>query len=426
MNIWRLVSREIVHQKLNFALGVSSVVVAASVLVASLTLLDSHDRRTEAILTQKEQDTAEEMALLQDDYRKIMKKLGFNLLILPGSQDLANYHATGYVETYMPEDYVSRLSEASLMTIRHLLPSIEQRIAWPEHKGLTVILAGTRGEVPLVHLKPKEPMQQAVEDGEIVLGYSVAANLGLAKGDRTVLRGEEFRVSDIHPERGTRDDITVWVSLATAQKMLGREGQINAILALKCLCEGNELSQIRDAVSRVLPGTQVIEVDSRVVTRAEARERAKIASHKALAAEHENRAAVRSEIESFSAWLVPVVIFGAALWIALLALGNVRQRRGEIGLLRAMGLNSLKIMKIFLGKAALIGLAGAVIGYAVGFFVGLLSGELEVSINSVLALFNPGLAGFVFIGAPLLAVIASWIPALMASLQDPAEILREE
>ena len=426
MSIWRLISREIMHQRLNFILGVASVTVAAAVLVAALTLLNSHDRRTEALLAQKEQATAEQMALLQDDYRKIMKKLGFNLLILPEGQDLARYHASGYVDAYMPEDYVRRLSEAGLMTIRHLLPSIEQRIAWPEHEGLDVILAGTRGEVPVVHLKPKEPMQQAVGEGEIVLGYSVAASLGLENGERTALRGQEFRVSDIHPERGTRDDITVWVSLATAQRMLGREGQINAILALKCLCEGNQISQIRADVSRALPGTQVIEVDSRVVTRAEARERAKTASDKALASEHENRAAVRSEIEVFAAWLVPVVILGAAVWIALLALGNVRQRRGEIGLLRAMGINSSKIMKIFLGKAALIGFTGAVAGYAAGFMVGFLSGELNATLSSAYVLFDPGLAGYIFLGAPLLAVTASWIPALIASLQDPAEILREE
>ena len=97
-------------------------------------------------------------------------------------------------------------------------------------------------------------------------------------------------MSEIYEERGNKDDITVWIDLAQAQQMFALQGKINAILALKCHCLGNELSQIRQDVARVLPETQVIEVDSKVVTRAEARDRAKAASHRALAAERASRA----------------------------------------------------------------------------------------------------------------------------------------
>lgn len=426
MTIWHLVTREILHQKLNFALGICSVIVAAGVLVAELTLLDAHDERTGQILVEKEARTAEEMARMEDDYRKIMKKLGFNLLILPAEQSLENYYATGYVTEHMPEEYVHRLAGSGLMTIRHLLPSIEQKITWPEQKGRSIILVGTRGEVPVTHLAPKEPMLLAVNPGEMKLGYQLATSLGLKVGDRVRLFRESFRISEIHDERGTKDDITVWIDLAKAQEMFGLQGKINAILALKCHCLGNQLSQIREDVARILPETQIVEVDSKVVTRAEARDRARAAAEMALAAEQANRTRMRGELEKFAAWLIPMVIIGSTVWIALLALGNVRHRRNEIGILRAVGFRSVQVLNIFLAKAILLGIIGAFWGYLAGFVVGVASGEMAMNMQTAGKLFNPGLFFLVLVTAPLLSALASWIPALIAAGQDPAEVLREE
>ncbi|MEA2062133.1 MAG: FtsX-like permease family protein [Gemmatimonadota bacterium] len=426
MTIWHLVTREIAHQKLTVALVVLSVVVAVGLLVAQLTLLEAHDEKTRRILAEKQAALAGEMAVMQDDYRKIMKKIGFNLLILPGDQSLDDYYATGYSAKYMPEEYVGRLAASGIMTIRHLLPSIEQKIQWPEHGGRTVILAGTRGEVPFTHRAPREPMLLAVAPGQMVIGHGLAISLALEAGDSVELMGKKFRVSKVHPERGNRDDITVWIDLAQAQELLGQADKINAILALKCHCAGNDLSNIRQQLGRILPGTRVIEVSSRVVTRVEARDRAKHTAQNALVAERENRARLRAERESLAAWLIPLVLIGCAVWIGLLALGNVRQRRGEIGILRAIGLRAGQIFLVFLTKAFMLGVAGAVLGYAAGFMVGLVSGELSPGLESAGRLFDPLLLTMVLVFAPLLTVMASYIPALLAARQDPAEVLREE
>ncbi len=426
MNIWHLVTREIKYQKLNFLLGLLSVAAATALLVAVITMLHSHDIRTDQIMAQKEARTEQEMARLQDDYRVIMKKLGFNLLVLPAAQDLKQYYATGYIDKFMPEDYVHKLAGAGLMTIRHLLPSVERKINWSEQDGMEVVLVGTRGEVPLTDSAPKEPMQVAVAQGEVVLGYELARSLELHEKDDILLLGEQFTIAEIHDERGTRDDITLWIDLATAQRMLGLEGRVNAILALKCLCAGNELAQIRRDVAAVLPGTQVIEVDSKVITRAEARERAGVAAKTALDAERENRAVVRAELEKFASWIAPVVILGVTLWIGLLTWGNVRQRRREIAVLRAIGISAGQVMKIFLSKALILGLGGAATGYFIGLAAGTFSGELTAGLPSAGTLFSfPMLLGVLLV-ATVLCVLASWIPALLASSQDPAEVLREE
>jgi len=83
-------------------------------------------------------------------------------------------------------------------------------------------------------------------------------------------------------------------------------------------------------------------------------------------------------------------------------------------------------MVVFLARAILVGLTGAVLGYGVGFAVGLLAGELSLATDTAGALFRPGLLALVMAAAPLLAALASWPPALVAARQDPALVLREE
>jgi len=423
---WLLILREIRVRWISFALGVVSVLVAVGVLTAQLTLLVAHDLRTQQILEEKRAETEAEMRVLEDDYRKIMKKLGFNILLLPEGQRLADLYVAGHSARDMPESYVDRLASSVIMTIRHLLPITEQEIQWPEEDGRTIVLVGTRGEVPLSHRDPLEPMMIPVPAGSAVLGYAIWDSLGAGVGDTITLLGRKFTVSRCHPERGTRDDITVWIDLAEAQQLLGMEGRINAILALKCHCEGSDLSSVRQSMAAILPGVQVVELATRAMTRAEARDRAAAAARAALEAERMHRAHLRGEREVFASWLVPLVTLGAAAWIGLLALLNVRERAAEIGILRALGVRSRQIMVVFLARAILVGLAGAVFGYGVGFAVGLLAGELSLATDTAGALFRPGLLVLVTAAAPLLAALASWPPALVAARQDPALVLREE
>lgn len=150
MTVWRLIRKEISHRKLNFALGVVSVLVAVGVVVAQFTLLRAHDVRTEDLLHAKQVEADERLAVLEDDYRKYMKELGFNLLILPPDQDLTEFWEKGHATSTMPEENVRKLADSGSMLIRHLLPIVQQKVFWTEQKR-RVILIGTRGEVPLAH-----------------------------------------------------------------------------------------------------------------------------------------------------------------------------------------------------------------------------------------------------------------------------------
>jgi ABC-type lipoprotein release transport system permease subunit len=432
MTIWKLVISEIRHRKMNFALGVLSVMVASASFIGSVTLLRIHDFRTGQILGQKEVELAKRMAVLTDDTRKAMLKLGFNIVILPKDQNMADWYADDYASKYMPEDYVHRLADSGIVTVRHFLPSLQQKIEWPERKRM-IILMGTRGEVPDLHKNPTKPLVEPVPPGTISLGYELHRSLDLKPGDKVELMGRPFVVHACYEERGNKDDITAWIYLAEAQELLDKKGLINAILALECLCMPDALPQIRKEIAAILPGTQVIERGSQAIARAEARTKVEQEARIAIEKEKLGREHLRAVRERLASILTPVVVATCAVWVSLLGFTNVRARREEIGILRTLGVSARHILLMFLSKHVLVGVLGGALGFGAGvlsavYFSKTLEGTWVWITNTNFS--SPGLLVVLLLlcvgGAAALAVIAGWIPTVLATRQDPADVLREE
>lgn len=430
MSIWRLILCEIRFRKLNFLIGVVAVTVAVGCLVGQVIALDEHDRRTELILAAKEAETAGVMSRFEDEMRIITKNLGFNIRILPKDVNLLDFYAKNYADKYMPEDYVDRLAGARLVTINHLLPILQQKVDWPEQET-TILLSGTRGEVPIVAQDKKKPIQEAVPKGKIILGYQLHKLLARTEkkavhsGDAVRLRGRTFRVHKLQSHRGDLDDITAWIALEEAQAMLDKKGLISGMLALGCNCAAERLSVIRREIADRLPDTQVEEFETKATARAEARNRTAEQAAAAIERERQARQTLRNEKEAFAAILVPGVAAGCVIWLGLVGLLNVLERRGEIGLLRALGFRSWQLLVLFLARAILVGLVGAAAGYGGG--VASLALLDEAPGERSLAFFvQPMLLAAVLGAGPLLSALACWLPALAAVRQDPAVILQRE
>lgn len=451
MNVWHLVVREIKHRKLNFALMLSTVMIAIACLVGAQVILRGGEIETQRILAAKQADVAKSIkehtdkvaeagVALNDATRKEMLKLGFNVLIVPESQNLSDLHLNGTLTETMPESYVDKLAASSIITVNHLLPSVTKRIKWTEKDDLDVILYGTRGEVPIQHATLKKPLLAAVPPGTMVVGYEIHQKLGLKVDDTVTLLGKEFKVKSLHPSRGSSDDVTVWIDLKQAQELLGMQNVINAIMALECECAGDRISQIRAEIQGILPGTQVVERYSQAVTRAEMRDGAKQSADAALeqakedgaqliADESKMRVSIETQNENVADTFVFVALIGAAALIGVLAITNVRQRRDEIGILRAIGLTSNNILFLFLTKAIAIGVIGGVLGSGLGLAVGVPSSGQSFSSGSLSELLASSAVVLTIslspVLAPVLAAIASWLPSTIASRQDPATVLQE-
>lgn len=424
MRVTRLIRKEIAYRKLDFVLAVSGVAVAVGCVVAVMTLLKGHDVRLAELAEARKQETLSLMREVQEDYRVIMKELGYNLLILHKDEDKLEFLTRGYASRFMPERFIDDLAASNIVLIRHLLPMIQRKVKWPERRDTRIVLIGVRGEVPFAERAPKEPMMDPVEPGTMRIGKALAENLRIKEGEVVGLMGKAFRVARVHERRGNVDDMTVWVHLDEGQELLGRPGEINAIMALSCVCAAGDLPAITAAIQQALPETQVIELSRRAAVRLKAREKAATLGRETTEGESLYHARAKREREALAAWLVPLVVLGCGVWVGLLMLANVRERRVEIAILRAVGGGLGKIVALFLGRAIPVGVIGALVGYLGGFALGTL--WLRAEQTPAAGLFDWRLPAALLVVVPVLVCLVSWIPAVMAAQQDPAEILRKE
>lgn len=427
VTLGQLVIREIRHRKLNFVLGVVGITLAIIIAAASVGLLRAHDMNAAAIIDQAVADTEAEMKQLEDSIRKSMKGLGFNIYIFPEGQDLGRVYEQGFAEKTMPEDYATKLGNSAIITVNHLLPSLTQKLKWPEKKR-TVILIGIRNEVPISFRNAKKPLLDPVKKGTLVIGNELADSLELKTGDAVTFMEKPFTIAKTHPERGTQDDITVWMNLSECQTLLDKEGLINEIKALECNCSTvDRLGEIRKELLAILPGTVITETESTALARAEARVKTKQAAETMIAAKKAERQRLREERESLAAILLPLTLIISMVWVGILTFMNVNERLTEIGILRAIGIQGSTVLSAFLIRAFIVGLCGSLIAAAsTALYIQSAASADLLHGFTMTALFSHQEIGFTFVLAPLFACAAAWIPAVRASQEDPAKVLRHD
>jgi putative ABC transport system permease protein len=381
MSILRMIFKEIWHRKINFLLAVLAVMTAVAFFVAFLTAGRASERET----------------------ARVMLSMGYNLHVIAKEADAGKFLITAVPDKTMPQTYLDTLALQQSISYNHLLATLDGRMTW---RGVEILLTGVSPEVCPPGQK-KQPMTFQIEPGTAYVGHRVAATLGIQKGDAIDLNGRELKVERCLAESGGMDDMRIQCSLADAQSILGLPGQISQIKAVDCLCfaQGDPVAILRKEIGSILPEAQVFQAMPLATARAKQRQM----------------------IQNLFAVMVPLVLAACAVWIAVLGITNVRDRRQEIGLLRALGYDTGSILRLFLGKAVLVGLLGAAGGFLLGTGLGLRFGPrvFEITARTMLRP-EVSLLAFSCILAPLFAVIASFVPAVIAGTYDPATTLREQ
>jgi len=421
MNTIKMLLAEIRYRKLNFLLSLFAVTVAVTLFVAGPVLVDGYGHQTQLLVSESREKTAAELNRLEDQTRKLMRDMGFNLMIVHRDTNMSDFWAEDFVTHDMPQEYVDHLAADQRLTmVTHLVATLQEKITWGNRK---VLLVGYLPEATQSHMRKKKPMGYNVALGTAILGCELAVGRDL---DQTInVLGRELRIARILPEKGSKEDITIAVHLEDAQAMLKRPGKVNQIMALGCRCAGANLAGIRKQLAEILPQTRVTEFQSIALARAEERSLVAAKQKRILADTEASRLEIQETLEALAGVITPVVVLASAIWVGLLALANVRERRTEIGLLRALGKGSGTIACLLLGKAVLLGVFGAGIGFFLGGWTAQLLGTriLEVSPDQFTVHFEMLLAAL--FGAPLLSALASYLPTLSALVQDPAVVLQD-
>ena len=378
-----MILKELWHRKANTLLSLLGLAGIVAFIIGFLTTAEAAKRET----------------------GRITRDLGFNLRIIPRETDMDRYWFDGYSVNTMPEDTVSRLAEQDgiFMSYNHLMASLKHPFLL---QGREVILMGVAPTITSAD-KKKRPMGYSIKQGTLQLGFQVAARLGVKPGDSVVIAEQAFTVSKCLVESGTEQDIYVFGSLSDIQSILDLKGQINEIKAIDCLCltaDEDPINILRQELGKVLPEAKVIQ--DRVQADARAKQ--------------------RQMIENKFSFLSPFLLVVSALWVGIMAALNVRERRPEIGVLRALGYGSGRIASLFLFKAILLGVLGALAGFALGNGLAMSIGPGIFKVTAKAIQTDWSFLGYAVLWTPLFAAMATFIPAMQAVVQDPAVTLRED
>jgi putative ABC transport system permease protein len=418
MSMARLFLRELRFRAGTFVLALLGVATFAACLIGSRAFLAAHDHRTGQLTAALEERSEERMTALRDEARKFSKNLGFNCMMLPRGQKLGELYADGRSQRFFVDADVSVLAEARLETLNHLRPVLRERIHWPE-QNRDIILVGVRGEVYIKAPRWQKPIEEAIQPGQAHLGQALASELNLQPGGTLEFQQRTLTVGHILPQAGNEDDITLRVDLEIAQELLKRPGQVSAVLGLMCDCADGDPEIVLREVEKFVAGIQVVDFTSRVQARQQARSAIAKGTEAQLEDIKASRAALRDQVAAFAKLLTVLVSAGMVLLLGVLTLNNARQRRGEVAMLSALGIDTKRILGLFLIKALLTGLVGGVAGCLLG-----MAGSQFLAGPG--ATVSPMFAVVVLAFSVGMAVLASLIPAASAAMQDPAGILNQE
>ena len=420
MSSLKLFTAEIAYRPLNFLLCLTAIAVAATLFVAGPLVLNAYVANTQTQLAEVEDKTKDTLKKLDKQTKRIMRDIGVNLRIVHKDTNFGDLY-TDYKAVDFPESDVHELAKTpGIDTIVHLVATINEKIMWNDRVALLV------GMMPVMTVSQKNEekphMVKDVEPGTVHVGHLLGK--GLSKGGTLEILGREFKIAAVMPSKGTQEDVQLIIHLEDAQQLLDKEGRVHQILALSCKCKGERISIIQKQLETSLPHVKVTEMESRASAREKQRDLVTQKSDEQLGLIKSNRAISEASLRQFVRVVSPLVVGVCALFVGLLTWLNVRERRNEIGVLRAIGKGSSKIALLILGKAALIGLLGGALGAVLG-VIGAAAWSPHVDFSM---LSDPSIRWVLIatvVGSPLVAVVASYLPMLMALVQDPSIVLSD-
>ena len=238
---------------------------------------------------------------------------------------------------------------------------------------------------------------------DILIGTEMASDLGVDIGDKlrvTTASGAASALTVLGIfDLGNKsaNQRSTFVALHTAQSLLGLPGGVTSLE----VTVGDVYAA--EVIARRITAATGVEADSWIKSSAE--------FFTAVSAQKAANTAIRF-----------FVGLSVAFGIASVLVVVVVQKSREIGILRAMGISRGQILRVFLLQGGLLGLAGALVGSAIGLLALLSWQHFEINADGT-PLFPLIFDSELFITALLLATLtglgAAFAPALRAARLDP-------
>lgn len=257
---------------------------------------------------------------------------------------------------------------------------------------------------------------------DVLVGERLASTLQRKPGDDIDIAGHAHKVSGIL-STGAAEDNEVVAPLAVAQQILGKPEAVRRIYV-------SAMTKPEDALARRDPKTMTPEMYDRwycspyVQSIAYQLQEAIPHSHaEQIRQVAQNEGTVLSRIQGLMLLVTLAALFASALAVSAAMATAIYERRGEVGLMKALGAGNFSVAALFFTEATLLALIGGVIGFAGG---ALLAGQIGHSIFNSQISIQPVLFPFV-LGIAIIVTFAGSAAAIRRAVKfDPVYALKGE
>lgn len=245
-------------------------------------------------------------------------------------------------------------------------------------------------------------MFSSSNESQVIVGKVTSENENITVGDTLTLGEEDFEVVGIFESGNSNQDMSIFMNLGNAQRLMQDEGNLTSIFVK--VNPDMDVEQVAD------------EIDSRY---------------------GDNLTAITSLSDLTMVGDMIDMLNGASWGISLLAiligaigiintmLTSVFERTRELGVLKAVGWSSRRILFMIVGESIVITLVAGIIGSAFGVLGVELFTQLDF-LGGMEPLFNLDTFVQAFVIAIIVGIIGGIYPAMKAVKLPPTEALRYE
>jgi putative ABC transport system permease protein len=178
---------------------------------------------------------------------------------------------------------------------------------------------------------------------DVLLGADLARRLNKMAGDRVTLRGRSWHVARVLPPLGSADDLALFMPLVTLQQMSGAGHSVNEIRLY-----ARQASATAEVAALLRTGHPELSVVRNT-------DRGDVAERQTAATLRQHRTVIYG-----------LTALAVAIGLMTAAYINAGERRGEMAMLVATGGTATAVLLTLVARAAIVGVVGAVGGYALG------------------------------------------------------------